>query len=102
MTTAAALTDLALSLAEREREILTPEAVMFLRELHKRFEGVRTGLLERRRERQQYFDSGGFPRFLPETQHIRDADWTVAPIPDELLDRRVEITGPTERKMVIN
>ena len=102
MTTVAAVTDAALSLAEREREILTPEAVTFLRELHQRFETTRTDLLARRRERQQFFDSGGFPSFLQETQHIRDAEWTVAPIPEELLDRRVEITGPTERKMVIN
>jgi len=102
MTTIAALTDAALSLAEREREILSPEAVQFLRELHSRFENVRTDLLARRRERQNLFDRGGFPAFLQETQHIRDAEWTVAPIPDELLDRRVEITGPTERKMVIN
>ena len=102
MNTVAAVTDPALSLGEREREILSPEAILFLRELHKRFESVRFDLLARRRERQDFFDRDGFPAFLPETQHIRDAEWTVASIPEELLDRRVEITGPTERKMVIN
>ncbi len=102
MTTVAAVSERALSLAEREREILTPQSVEFLRELHKRFENIRVDLLARRRERQDFYDRGGFPAFLPETQHIRNAEWTVAPIPEELLERRVEITGPTERKMVIN
>jgi malate synthase len=59
-------------------------------------------LLEKRRERQDHYDRGGFPRFNPETERIRAGNWRVAAIPDELLDRRVEITGPTERKMVIN
>ncbi len=83
-------------------EILTAEAVEFLRALHARFESTRLELLEARRRRQEAFDRGEFPAFLPETEHIRKSAWTVAPIPDELLDRRVEITGPTERKMVIN
>ena len=59
-------------------------------------------LLEKRRERQEHYDRGGFPRFNPATEHIRDGNWTRRAIPEELLDRRVEITGPTERKMVIN
>ncbi len=60
------------------------------------------GLLQRRAQRQAEIDSGILPDFLPETEHIRNSDWTVAPIPDDLQDRRVEITGPVERKMVIN
>ena len=83
-------------------QILSADAVEFLRALHARFEPRRLGLLEQRRQRQQAFDRGQFPRFLSETEHIRDGAWRVAPIPEELLDRRVEITGPTERKMVIN
>ncbi|HWG19871.1 MAG TPA: malate synthase A [Terracidiphilus sp.] len=102
MTTVAYVPQAATSLQDLEREVLTPAAVEFLRELDKRFESRRVDLLEKRRERQDFFDRGGFPAFLPETEHIRDGTWKVAPIPDELLDRRVEITGPTERKMVIN
>jgi malate synthase len=89
-------------LNEVAREILTPKALEFLRELHARFESRRLMLLENRKDRQIGFDRGEFPTFLPETEHIRDSAWKVAPIPDELLDRRVEITGPPERKMVIN
>jgi malate synthase len=84
------------------REILSPRVVEFLRELHRRFEPRRQMLLEKRRKRQEAFDRGEFPTFLPETAHIRGSVWNVAQIPDELLDRRVEITGPPERKMVIN
>ncbi len=102
MTTVAPIAEGALSLADREREILTPEAIAFLRELDRRFESTRLDILEKRGERQAFYDRGGFPAFLAETEHIRNAEWTVAPIPEELLDRRVEITGPTERKMVIN
>jgi malate synthase len=102
MTTIAPISEAALSLQEREREILTPEAVAFLRELGARFEATRVELLEKRRERQAFYDNGGIPAFLPQTEHVRNAEWKVAPIPEELLDRRVEITGPTERKMVIN
>jgi malate synthase len=102
MTTVATLPEAAIALREAEREILTPEAIAFLRELDKRFESTRLSLLEKRGERQQDYDRGGFPCFRPETMHIRDGNWSVAAIPEELLDRRVEITGPTERKMVIN
>ena len=83
-------------------EILSPAAVQFLRALHARFETARVNLLQARRHRQEAFDRGEFPAFLPETGHIRNGKWKVAPIPPELLDRRVEITGPPERKMVIN
>ena len=101
-TTATPLPEAVLSLHEAKREILTPKAIAFLRELDKRFESTRVSLLEERRERQDHYDRGGFPQFNPETVHIRDGNWRVAAIPEELLDRRVEITGPTERKMVIN
>ena len=83
-------------------EILTPQAVAFLVELHHRFDGRRKELLRNRAARQQAIDAGQFPTFLPETESIRKAEWKVAPIPRDLLDRRVEITGPVDRKMVIN
>ncbi|MBL8130671.1 MAG: malate synthase A [Anaerolineae bacterium] len=89
-------------LTPETREILTPEAIAFLAALARRFRPTRDSLLERRRERQGRVDSGEMPDFLPETRHIRERDWQVAPIPDDLQDRRVEITGPTERKMLIN
>ncbi len=85
-----------------DSDILTPEAVQFLRELDFRFDSRRLGLLAERRTRQQLFDGGSLPGFLPETEGIRRGDWIAAVIPPELLDRRVEITGPTDRKMVIN
>jgi malate synthase len=83
-------------------EILTPEAMSFLATLARAFEGRRQELLERRVERQRRLDAGELPRFLPETAHIRAGDWTIAPFPEDLQDRRVEITGPVDRKMVIN
>ena len=70
--------------------------------LVREFDPQREGLLRRRAERQREIDAGKFPDFLPETAHIRQADWSVAPIPRDLQDRRVEITGPTDRKMIIN
>jgi malate synthase len=87
--------------AEAE-EILTPEALALVIELHRRFEPRRRALLEARIQRQQQIDSGKLPDFLPETAGIRQSNYTVAPIPQDLLDRRVEITGPVDRKMVIN
>ncbi len=91
------------SVAGRFGEILTPEALAFLAELHQRFDITRKELLARRVERQARFDAGEQPDFLAETQSIRDDDsWRVAPVPDDLQDRRVEITGPTDRRMVIN
>jgi malate synthase len=83
-------------------EVLTPDAVAFVVELHRRFDERRRELLERRAARQVEIDNGVLPDFLPETAEIRNAEWTVAPIPSDLQDRRVEITGPVERKMIIN
>ena len=83
-------------------QILTPEALAFLRELHIHFNNRRLTLLKARDERQHRIDAGALPDFLPETKHIRDSDWSIAPLPPDLEDRRVEITGPVERKMVIN
>jgi malate synthase len=83
-------------------EILTPEALAFVGELHRRFEPRRQQLLSRRAVRQREFDAGKLPDFLPETRTIRDSEWKIAPQPKDLLERRVEITGPTDRKMVIN
>ncbi len=83
-------------------QILTPEALEFIALLHRRFEPRRQELLARRAARQREFDAGKLPEFLPETKKIREGDWKVAAQPKDLLDRRVEITGPTDRKMVIN
>ena len=83
-------------------EILTPDALAFVAKLHRTFNGRRLDCLQRRAERQTMLDGGGTLDFLPETKEIRDGDWTCAPIPEDLRDRRVEITGPTDRKMVIN
>lgn len=82
--------------------ILTAEALAFIRSLHVKFENRRAQLLEQRQQRQKKLDAGGQLDFLPETKHIREADWVIAPIPQDLLDRRVEITGPVNRKMIIN
>ena len=82
--------------------ILSAEAVAFVAKLHRRFEARRQELLARRAERQRQFDAGALPDFLAETKKIRASDWRVATQPADLLDRRVEITGPTDRKMVIN
>jgi len=83
-------------------QILTPEALAFVAKLHRRFESRRRELLARRAARQASFDAGAKPDFLAETKNIRDSEWQVASQPQDLLDRRVEITGPTDRKMVIN
>ncbi len=82
--------------------ILTPEAMAFLAELEGRFGGERERLLAVRQKRQALIDAGEKPDFLEETRAIREADWTIAPLPADLQDRRVEITGPVDRKMVIN
>ncbi len=82
--------------------ILTPAALGFLAQLHRQFEGARQDLLRARRERQVAWDAGALPAFRADTRAIRESDWHVAPIPTALLDRRVEITGPVERKMIIN
>ncbi|HXH94253.1 MAG TPA: malate synthase A, partial [Thermoanaerobaculia bacterium] len=83
-------------------EILTPEALAFVAGLHREFNPRRLELLARRGARKQRIDAGELPGFLQETQEIRDREWTVAPIPADLQDRRVEITGPVDRKMIIN
>ena len=82
--------------------IVTPEAIAFAAELERRFGAERRRLLALRIAAQKAFDAGARPGFLTATQAIRDAAWTVAPIPKDLVDRRIEITGPTDRKMVIN
>ncbi len=87
---------------EAETQILTPEAGAFLIRLARKFESRRQELLSGRRIRQQQIDTGQSPDFLPETASIREREWTVARIPHDLLDRRVEITGPVDRKMIIN
>ena len=83
-------------------QILSPDALAFLALLHRQFEPRRQQLLAARAERQKRFDAGARPDFLPETRAVREGEWKVAPQPRDLLDRRVEITGPTDRKMVIN
>jgi len=83
-------------------QILTPEALEFVAKLHRAFEPRRQELLARRAARQKEFDAGRLPDFLPETRQVREGDWKVAAQPKDMLDRRVEITGPTDRKMVIN
>jgi malate synthase len=83
-------------------EILTPDALGFVAGLARQFEARRRELLARRVARQQEIRSGKLPAFLPETASIREAEWSVAPIPADLEDRRVEITGPVDRKMIIN
>ncbi|GAC1358671.1 MAG: malate synthase A [Acidobacteriaceae bacterium] len=88
--------------SEAYGEILTPEAVAFAVGLHRRFQRRRKELLARRVARQLRLDAGERPDFLPETRQVREVGWKVAPLPADLLDRRVEITGPVERKMVIN
>src|SRR3954469_23670500 len=82
--------------------ILTPDALDFVTEIHRRFDGRRLELLTGRAERRDRIAAGEFPDFLPETAEIRESDWAISPVPDDLRDRRVEITGPTDRKMVIN
>ena len=84
------------------RSILSLEAITFVNELAERFGGEVESVLLRRERRQAQIDAGELPDFLPETAGIRESDWKVATIPQDLLDRRVEITGPTDRKMVIN
>jgi malate synthase len=82
--------------------ILTPQATEFLLALHTRFEPVRQALLQERKNRQARLDAGQLPQFQEASLPTREASWKVAPIPSDLLDRRVEITGPPDRKMIIN
>ena len=96
------MTTTAMPIHDVEAQVLTPEASAFLTRLAREFEPRRQELLARRAVRQQKIDAGQMPEFLSETAHIREKKWTVAPIPKDLLDRRVEITGPVDRKMIIN
>jgi malate synthase len=88
--------------APRAEEVLTPEAVAFVVGLQERFGPRRRELLDARAARRERLASGELPGFLPETREVRERDWTIEPVPPGLRDRRVEITGPTDRKMVIN
>jgi malate synthase A len=90
------------SLPKGHEKVLTPEALSFVADLVRRFRPRAEQLLERRREMQRRYDAGERPSFLSSTEEIRSSDWTVAPIPADLQDRRVEITGPVDRKMIIN
>lgn len=89
--------------AENEyAEILSPAALSFVAKLARTFEGRRQEILQQRVARQAEIDAGAVPDFLPATKQIRESDWSVAPVPADLQDRRVEITGPVDRKMIIN
>jgi malate synthase len=94
--------ELRASLEGRAEEILTEDALEFVAGLHRRFNRRREQLLLARVERQERITAGELPDFLPETRELREADWRVDPAPPDLQDRRVEITGPVERKMMIN
>ena len=90
-------------LGPRYAEVLTPAALRFLADLHREFEAPRERLLAARAEQQERYDAGELPDFRSDTRGIRDdADWGVAPIPPDLQNRRVEITGPVDRKMIVN
>ena len=82
--------------------IFTDEANQFVESLHNKFSAKISELLQARASRQEDFNNGKLPDFLPSTKEVRTADWKVRDIPEELLDRRVEITGPVDRKMIIN
>ena len=94
--------EIAAAAAPRQDEVLTPETIEFVAELERRFGARRLELLQARDERQERLDQGELPDFLPETRDVRESDWMIEPVPAGLQDRRVEITGPTDRKMVIN
>src|SRR6202049_4688089 len=85
-----------------QERVLTPAALEFIVDLQRRFNARRVQLLSARVERQKRLDAGEKPDFLQDTRAIRDSAWTVAPIPADIQDRRVEITGPVDRKMIIN
>jgi len=90
------------SVSSEFSRVLTPEALAFVGRLERAFGACRREVLQKRSARQAEIDAGKMPDFLPETAHIRESEWSVAPIPADLQDRRVEITGPVDRKMVIN
>jgi malate synthase len=87
---------------EEFQQILTPEAVTFVAKLSREYRGRVVELLDKRAERQERINAGEMPDFLPETREVREGDWKIAPIPDDLQNRRVELTGPPDRKMTIN
>ena len=87
---------------ERSGEVLTAAALGLLSRLHAEFDGRRRELLAARARRQREFDDGALPQFLPDARRVRASDWRIAPVPHDLRDRRIEITGPVERKMIIN
>jgi len=89
-------------LSSEAQALFTPEASAFLLELQRRFGPTRQSLLARRKEVLARLQKGEMPNFLAETKAVRESRWTIAPVPKDLLDRRVEITGPVDRKMVIN
>lgn len=89
-------------LKDRYLEILTPEALAFVTQLHKQFSTQRKALLEKRQQVQHKIDKGILPTFLSETKHIREGEWKANDIPADIQDRRTEITGPVERKMIVN
>src|SRR5215472_17784200 len=94
--------EIAVPVSPAYAEIVTPDALSFVATLERSFRDKREELLQRRIERQAAIDAGQMPDFLPETSGIRAGSWTIAPVPAPLQDRRVEITGPVERKMIIN
>ena len=89
-------------LSEVEKQILNPTTISLIESLHENFENRRQELLEDRRTLQKELDDGRFLKFLTHTADIRESNYVVSPIPEDLQDRRVEITGPPDRKMVIN
>ena len=86
----------------RFNEVITPAALEFLAGLHRKFDKRRKELMQRRADRQHRFDAGELPDFLPDTKTIREQGWKIGPVPKDLRDRRVEITGPVDRKMIVN
>ena len=90
------------TLSSEEQQILNPKTLALIELLHTKFNPRRLELLAKRKHRQDEIDDGKKPDFLEDTKSIRDGDWEVAPLPPDLQDRRVEITGPVDRKMVIN
>lgn len=95
-------TQLKIKSQQQFEEVFTPELIDFLVELHQNFNNKRIELLENRKETQKKFDERILPSFLVETEQIRKEGWVCNPLPEDLLDRRVEITGPVDRKMIIN
>lgn len=95
-------TQLKIKAQEKFEEVFTNDVTDFLVELHQNFNQRRLELLKHREKAQHEFDAGMLPGFLPETEEIRNGNWICAPLPEDLLDRRVEITGPVDRKMIIN